>query len=110
INRLASTIFLTGGITPLVSAALIGGIYWSQWLLLMSVPYLALLAIGAGLIYFQYRSGLRESLPPLEQDGARPMSGREMRTLAITVGASALWLTDSIHHWHPAIPALLAWI
>ena len=38
------------------------------------------------------------------------MSGREMRTVAITVGASALWLTDSIHHWHPVVPALLAWI
>ena len=44
INRLASTVLLTGGITPMVAAALIGGIYWSQWLLLMSVPYLVLLA------------------------------------------------------------------
>ena len=47
INRLASTILLTGGITPVVAAALIGGVYWSQWLLLMSVPYLALLTIGS---------------------------------------------------------------
>jgi di/tricarboxylate transporter len=26
------------------------------------------------------------------------------------VAASALWLTDAWHHWHPALPALLAWI
>ena len=63
INRLASTVLLTGGITPMVAAALIGGIYWSQWLLLMSVPYLALLAIGSLLIYFLYRSGFEIELP-----------------------------------------------
>jgi len=110
INRLASTILLTGGITPVVAAALIGGVYWSQWLLLMSVPYLALLTIGSLLIYFLYRHGFDVKLPPLEEKDALPMSGREIRTIAITVGASALWLTDSIHHWHPVVPALLAWI
>lgn len=110
INRLASTIFLTGGITPLVSAALIGGIYWSQWLLLMSVPYLALLAIGSALIYIVYRRGFATALPPLADDDVRPISGREMRTLVITAGAALLWLTDSIHGWHPVVPALLAWI
>ena len=110
INRLASTILLTGGITPVVSAALIGGVYWSQWLLLMSVPYLALLAIGSALIYVLYRRGFDVKLPPLEAGVATPMTGREIRTVAITVCASALWLTDSIHHWHPVVPALLAWI
>jgi di/tricarboxylate transporter len=110
INRLASTILLTGGITPVVAAALIGGVYWSQWLLLMSVPYLALLSIGALLIYFLYRGGFDVTLPPLESDEPPPMSGREIRTVAITVFASALWLTDSIHHFHPVMPALLAWI
>jgi anion transporter len=110
INRLASTILLTGGITPVVAAALIGGIYWSQWLLLMSVPYLALLGIGSFLIYLQYRSGFSVRLPPVPSEEARPMSGKETRTVLITVGAALLWLTDSIHHWHPVVPALLAWI
>ena len=110
INRLASTVLLTGGITPMVSAALIGGIYWSQWLLLMSVPYVALLAIGSGLIYLLYRRGFAFKLPPLPSGEVRPMSGKEVRTLVITVGASALWLTDSLHNFHPVVPALLAWI
>jgi anion transporter len=110
INRLASTILLTGGITPIVAAALIGGIYWSQWLLLMSVPYLALLAIGSASIYAIYRDGFELKLPPLEKTDAKALSAREVRTIAITVGASALWLTDSIHHLHPVMPALLAWI
>ena len=110
INRLASTILLTGGITPVVAAALIGGVYWSQWLLLMSVPYLALLAIGSLTIYALYRDGMSVSLPPLEEVPPSQLSARELRTIAITVGASALWLTDSIHNFHPVVPALLAWI
>jgi solute carrier family 13 (sodium-dependent dicarboxylate transporter), member 2/3/5 len=76
----------------------------------MSVPYLALLMIGSALIYVVYRRGFAISLPPLEEGVATPLSGRELRTIAITVGASVLWLTDSIHHLHPVAPALLAWI
>lgn len=110
INRLASTVLLTGGITPVVSASLIGGIYWSQWLLLMCVPYLALLAIGSATIYFVYREGFGAPLPPLPTKPKTPLSGREWRTVLITLGASALWLTDSLHHWHPTVPALIAWI
>ncbi len=110
INRLASTILLTGGITPMVSAALIGSLSWSHWLLLMCVPYLALLAIGSLLIYWLYRQGFALKLPPRPSDKKTPLSGKELRTLVITVGASVLWLTDSIHHLHPVAPALLAWI
>ncbi|MGZ5125115.1 MAG: SLC13 family permease [Burkholderiales bacterium] len=110
INRLASTILLTGGITPVVAAALIGGISWSEWLLLMSVPYAALLTVGSLLIYFLYRRGFDLKLPPLPSEEARPLSGKETRTVVITVCASALWLTDALHHWHPVVPALLAWI
>ena len=110
INRLASTILLTGGITPMVSAALIGDIGWSRWLVLMSVPYLALLVIGSLLIFVLYRSGFADALPPQPAVAATPLSAVEWRTVAITVGASVLWLTDSLHHFHPVMPALLAWI
>jgi di/tricarboxylate transporter len=47
INRLASTVLLTGGITPIVAAGLIGGISWTRWFTLMSVPYGVLLLAGA---------------------------------------------------------------
>ena len=110
INRLASTILLTGGITPMVSAGLIGNINWSQWLLLMCVPYFALLTIGSLLIYLLYRRGFDLKLPPQPGGKAAPLSGKELRTIVITVSASALWLTDSLHHFHPVMPALLAWI
>jgi anion transporter len=110
INRLASTILLTGGITPMVAAALLGNISWSHWLLLMCVPYLALLTIGSLLIYVLYRRGFDLKLPPQPDVKSAPLSGQEVRTIVITVSASALWLTDSIHHFHPVLPALLAWI
>ncbi|MCE2947389.1 MAG: SLC13 family permease [bacterium] len=110
INRLASTIILTGGISPIVAAALIGGIDWSRWLLLMSVPYLALLSIGSLLIWLQYRKGFDIVLEPAPPSTPRPLSGAERRTVAITAGASLLWLTDSLHHLHPVAPAMIAWI
>lgn len=110
INRLASTVLLTGGITPVVSAALIGDISWSRWFVLMSVPYFALLAVGAGLIYVLYRRGFDGTLPVLPATAVPPFSGAELRTAVITLSAAALWLTDAVHHWHPALPALLAWM
>jgi anion transporter len=109
INRLASTVLLTGGITPVVAASLIGGISWSRWLALMSVPYGVLLALGAGLIYGLYRRSFHTPLPVVPPTPLKPFTGIEVRTTVITLGASLLWLTDALHHWHPALPALLAW-
>ena len=109
VNRLASTMLLTGGITPVVSAALIGGMAWSRWLVLMSVPYGVLLALAAGLIYLLHRRGFTAPLPTAPPTDPVPFSGIEKRTAVITLGAALLWLTDALHQWHPAIPALLAW-
>jgi solute carrier family 13 (sodium-dependent dicarboxylate transporter), member 2/3/5 len=109
INRLASTLLLTGGITPVVAAALIGNMSWSRWFWLMLAPYSVLLAIGAALIYWQYRAGFRGELSLVAPVARTPLSPREIRTLLIVGGAAALWLTDGFHHWHPVIPALVAW-
>jgi di/tricarboxylate transporter len=76
----------------------------------MSVPYAALLVIGSASIYAAYRDGFSDRLPPLPAAAPKPLSAREGRTVAITLLASALWLTDALHHWHPAVPAVLAWI
>src|SRR5881296_2167314 len=108
INRLASTSLLTGGITPVMSAAIIGGLSWTAWFTLMSVPYYAILLMGSVLTYTLYLRGFAHGLPVPERERRRPISGTEWRTLAIILGASALWLTDPLHHLDPAIPALLA--
>jgi len=110
VNRLASTVLLTGGITPITAAALIGGISWTRWFVSMCVLYYAILAVGAALIYGLYGRGFGAvlSVPQMEAQGT--LSGRELRTTIITIGASVLWLTDALHHLHPTLPALLAWI
>jgi sodium-dependent dicarboxylate transporter 2/3/5 len=110
INRLASTIILTGGITPVVAAALVGGISWSRWLVLLSIPYFTLLLLGSGIIYLIYRQGFAIQMARVPNTVSGPLTKLELRTIVITLGASLLWLTDSIHHMNPVIPALLAWI
>jgi solute carrier family 13 (sodium-dependent dicarboxylate transporter), member 2/3/5 len=106
INRLASTILLTGGITPIVAAGLIGGISWTRWFALMSVPYGVLLLAGALLISLAYRRGFDEALPVTPVASWEPLSAPEWRTAIITAGAAALWLTDALP---PALPAMVAW-
>jgi di/tricarboxylate transporter len=108
INRLASTALLTGGITPVMSAAIIGGMSWTGWLALLAVPYYAILALGALVTWALYRRGFAEALARAEPAEARPISGAEWRTLAVVAGTGALWLTDAWHHLDPALPALLA--
>jgi len=110
INRLASTSLLTGGITPVMSAAIIGGMSWTGWFALMAVPYYAILLLGGVLTWALYRRGFAEGLPTPEPARRRPISGAEWRTVAIILSASVLWLTDGVHHLDPAIPALLAFV
>ncbi|HZO42257.1 MAG TPA: SLC13 family permease [Methylomirabilota bacterium] len=110
INRLASTSLLTGGITPVMSAAIIGGMSWTGWFALMAVPYYAILLLGGVLTWALYRRGFAEGLPTPEPARRRPISRTEWRTVAIILSASALWLTDGVHHLDPAIPALLAFV
>lgn len=110
VNRLSSTILLTGGITPIVAAGLIGTISWTRWFVLMSVPYLALITLAAAAIYLRYRHGFRPEVQVPPRPEPSPLSSVEWRTALITAGAGLLWLTDSVHHWHPTLPALLAWV
>ena len=108
INRLASTTLLTGGITPVMSAAIIGGMSWTSWFTLMAVPYYAIIVVGGVLTYGLYHRGFSHGLPLPAPVHRRPVSPIEWRTIAIILGASALWLTDGLHHLDPALPALLA--
>jgi anion transporter len=110
VNRLASTILLTGGITPVVAAGLIGTVSWTRWLVLMWLPYVVLLTLAALVIYLRYHRGLHGALPVVPRPERRPVTAAEVRTAIIVAGAALLWLTDAIHHWHPVLPALIAWI
>jgi sodium-dependent dicarboxylate transporter 2/3/5 len=108
INRLASTALLTGGITPVMSAAIIGGMSWSGWFALMAVPYYAILVLGGVLTWALHRREFARVLPATPPERRGRLAAREWRTLAVVLGASLLWLTDAVHHLDPALPALLA--
>ena len=107
LNPLASSALLTGGITSITAATLIGGFSWLGWFALMAVPYYAPLCCGAALVRFQV--GEFEAGKP--GDGPAPVrtafSPAEKHTLSVLAVTASLWLTDSIHHLSPAIPALL---
>ena len=107
LNPLASSALLTGGITSITAATLLGGFSWLRWFVLMAVPYYALLFGGALLLrgmvgrFESARSTTAATAPP------QPFSGSESRTLAVLAATSALWLTDALHGLSPAIPALI---
>lgn len=108
LNRLGSTALLTGGITPITAAALIGGLSWGRWFVLVAPPAYAILALGGLLVYAVYRPRL-----PVAAHTAPtrpPWSPAERRALVITIVVVALWLTEDLHHLHPAVPALVGLI
>jgi sodium-dependent dicarboxylate transporter 2/3/5 len=105
----ASTAVLTGGSVPVVASSLLGGISWARWFALMAVPNYATLFIFATVLFVLYRPG---PLPPPRQRAAElpaepPMSAAQWRALAIIGGTTTLWLTDSLHHLDPTLPALI---
>ena len=109
LNRLGSTALLAGGITPVVASGLLGDFSWTQWFLLMSVPFYANLIVGGAVLYVFYRSGFRLG----DDAGAATVSlGRispvEMRAGVIVMLTALLWFTDFAHGLHPAVPAMIA--
>lgn len=108
INRLASTALLTGGITPVMAAAIIGGVSWTGWAALLAVPYYAILVLGGLLTWVLYRRGFDHVLAVPGDEPAQPLSPAEWRVVAVLTGTGLLWLTDAWHHLDPALPAMLA--
>ena len=111
LNRLASTALLAGGITPVVTSALLGGEFsWTQWFLLMGVTFYLNLIIGGFFLYLIYRKGFQFKPPRLNADDFQlgKLKPIEIRSALIVSITALLWFTDFIHGMHPAIPALIA--
>ncbi len=109
LNRLGSTALLAGGITPVVASGLLGDFSWTQWFVLMSVPFYANLIVGGTVLYLFYRGGFRlDHIPEGAQLSTGPMLAAEYRAGAIVIVTALLWFTDFAHGLHPAVPALLA--
>lgn len=110
LNRLGSNAILTGGVTPVVAAGLIGGFTWTSWLVFMGPPVYALLILGGLAVYLMQRPDREPAPAPLERPPTAsrgPLTACERRTLGVAALVSVLWMLDWLHHWDPAIPALL---
>ncbi|MDE2785110.1 MAG: SLC13 family permease [Chloroflexota bacterium] len=109
LNRLGSTALLAGGITPVVASGLLGDFSWTQWFVLMSVPFYANLIVGGAAVFLFYRSGFRlgdeAANAAVALDRISPV---EMRAAGIVAITALLWFTDFAHGLHPAVPAMIA--
>ena len=111
LNPLASSAFMTGGLAPMTTSTLLGGFTWFRWFALMAAPYYLLIALGGALIYLLFKPKDRPAVDRFSiATHRKPLSRDERTTLAIIVGTTLLWLTDFLHHWNSAIPALIAGI
>jgi anion transporter len=109
LNTLASSALLTGGVTSLTTATLLGGFTWTGWFVAMAVPYYTLLFAGAAALAW-LMGPFEPPASPVEArlDAPRgPLGAAERRTLAVLGLTSCLWLTDRWHGLSPAVPALL---
>jgi solute carrier family 13 (sodium-dependent dicarboxylate transporter), member 2/3/5 len=51
LNTLASSALLTGGVSSMTTATLLGGFTWASWFALMALPYYSLIALGGLALY-----------------------------------------------------------
>ena len=112
LNRIASTALLTGGVTPVVAAALLGsllgGFSWMLWFKMMGPIMYLLLALGGLSVYLlHYSSPSTRSAQKVVVASQQRLSHNQKKMLGIVSMVSLLWLTDSWHHMNPALPALM---
>lgn len=107
LNPLASSALLTGGITSMTASEFISDLSWFRWFALMAVPYYLLILLGAGVLRLMVGRFEEHCVLTESSERSPPFSVREKKTLAVFLLVSFLWLTDFIHGWSPAIPALL---
>lgn len=109
LNRLGSTALLAGGITPVVASSLLGNFSWTEWFILMSVPFYCNLVIGGAAVYLYYRAGFNlAGLIDVGKLETRPIGPAEIRAALITIGTALLWFTDFAHGLPPVVPAIIA--
>ena len=110
LGPLASTMFLSGGTSPVAAAAAIGGFTWVSWFVAVAPPYYLLLLVSSVALWFVCPPDgeMELTLPDAAVDHTRRLSAAEWRVAVVVVGTSLLWMLDQFTHWPPAVPALLA--
>ncbi|MFC1966980.1 SLC13 family permease [Chloroflexota bacterium] len=112
LNRIASTALLTGGVTPVVAAALLGpllgGFSWVLWFKMMGPIMYLVLALGGLSVYLLHHPSTATSpVRKVVDISQQRLSRDQKKMLGIVSAVSLLWLTDSWHHLNPALPALM---
>ncbi|MBT2690333.1 anion permease [Bacillus sp. ISL-47] len=110
INPMASSAFLTGGMSAIVTASLIGGISWGEWFILMAFPYYLMML--SGLLYILFRFPLKNlkkvSLKPTIKPSMKKVLAKDdWVLLSVLILVVVLWITDKWHMLNPAVPALI---
>ena len=109
LGPLSSSALLSGGTSPVAAATALGGFTWVSWLVGLAVPYYVLLAVDAGLLWLFARPPVSDGADPvLEVVPAAPLSRAEKKVAVVVVLTSLLWMLDSLTHWPPVVPAVLA--
>lgn len=98
LNPMASSMYLTGGLMPMMAATLLGGASWLQWLAWMGLPYGVLIGVGALIIARQAGLG-RETVGERSagavansgdgSDGARAAGGRDRQRVECACAAGS---------------------
>ncbi|MHB1134787.1 MAG: SLC13 family permease [Chloroflexota bacterium] len=110
LGPLASTMFLSGGTSPVAAAAALGGFNWVSWFVAVAPPYYVLLAIGSLALWLLCppEDTVKVAAVPEGEGPSRRFSAAEWRVAAVGLGTSLLWMLDQWTGWPPAVPALLA--
>jgi sodium-dependent dicarboxylate transporter 2/3/5 len=120
--NLGAGAFMTGSganllAVALISGAIVGDIYYSDWLMAMFPTMLGLMLIGYILgvrVFFPLKE--EDRLPQIaggmerlreEYEGLGRVSGRELRAGFIFLGILAFWTTDSLHGISPTAVAFV---
>jgi anion transporter len=110
LQMVASTAVLTGGVLPITSAFLLGGMSWGEWFRYMAVPCYLVIFISSIILFAWQRPRLgvsRTAVPEAPERTRVPWDPAEVRS-AIVIGImTLLWLNDFLTGWDPLIPALL---
>ena len=105
---IGSTAVLTGGVAPITTAFLLGGMSWGQWFVYMAVPNYAII-LGAGTLFYLWQRPAPRVRAAPEFEAARegPWTPAEIRAALIIGTMTLLWLGDFLTGWDPVIPALI---
>ncbi|MRG84919.1 SLC13 family permease [Salinibacillus xinjiangensis] len=111
LNPLVSSALLTGGLSSILTASLLGGITWWSWFLMMAIPYYTVLFVGLGYILIRYplKQTYTESMDVRQIERLAPpeFSRDDWKMIGILLFVVGFWMSDSVHQFPPVVGALL---